>query len=64
LPLLLWGAPEPNNGSGLQRVHVLLVVAATLAFVFSEWRPRLLGRVLRLEPDRARVSSSAARTGY
>jgi Glycosyltransferase family 87 len=49
LPLLLWGAPEPNNGSGLQRVHVLLVVAATLVFVLSEWRPRLLARVLRLE---------------
>jgi hypothetical protein len=48
LPLLMWGAPEPNNGSGLQRVHVLLVVAATLVFVLSEWRPRL-GRVMRFE---------------
>jgi hypothetical protein len=49
LPLLMWGAPEPNNGSGLQRVHVLVVVAATLLFALSEWRPRLLGRVLPLE---------------
>jgi hypothetical protein len=49
LPLLMWGAPEPNNGSGLQRVHVLLVVAVTLAFVLSDWRPRVLGRVPRPE---------------
>jgi hypothetical protein len=49
LPLLMWGAPEPNNGSGVQRVHILLVVAVTLFFLLSEWRPRLLGRVLRLE---------------
>jgi alpha-1,2-mannosyltransferase len=55
LPLLMWGAPEPNNGSGLQRVHVLLVVAATIVFVLSEWRPRLPGRVVRFE---------TARTGY
>jgi glycosyl transferase family 87 len=49
VPLLMWGAPEPNNGSGLQRVHVLLVVAAILVFALSEWRPRLPGRVPRPE---------------
>jgi alpha-1,2-mannosyltransferase len=49
VPLLMWGAPEPNNGSGLQRVHVLLVVAAALVFALSEWRPRVLGRALRPE---------------
>jgi hypothetical protein len=49
LPLLMWGAPEPNNGSGLARVHVVLVVVATLVFVLSEWKPRRLGRMLRPE---------------
>lgn len=48
VPLLIWGAPEANNGSGPQRVHVILVVAVTLLFAFSDWRPRLLRRALRL----------------
>jgi len=56
LPLLMWGAPEPNNGSGLQRVHVLLVVVLTLVFVLKDWRPRF-GRVLRLGAVRGAVSS-------
>lgn len=47
VPLLIWGAPEPNNGSGLQRVHVLLVVAATLAFTLSDWPARVVGGVRR-----------------
>jgi hypothetical protein len=44
VPLLMWGAPEPNNGSGVQRVHVLIVVAVTLALALSDWRPRALAR--------------------
>jgi hypothetical protein len=39
LPLLIWGAPEPNNGSGLARVQVFLVVAVTLALISGDWRP-------------------------
>jgi alpha-1,2-mannosyltransferase len=52
VPLLMWGAPEKNNGSGFARAQVLLVVAALLVLVFSEWRPhrpRVLARVRRLE---------------
>jgi hypothetical protein len=52
VPLLMWGAPEKNNGSGSARVHVLLVAAAVLALVLTHWRPRrprVLDRVLRLE---------------
>jgi alpha-1,2-mannosyltransferase len=52
VPLLMWGAPEKNNGSGLARVHVLLVVAAVLVLTFSEWRrqrPRVLARARHLE---------------
>ena len=55
LPLLMWGAPEPNNGSGLQRVHVLLVVVLTLVFVLKDWRPTF-GRVLRFGAVRGAVS--------
>jgi Glycosyltransferase family 87 len=40
VPLLIWGATEANNGSGLNRVHVALVVTATLALAMSDWRPR------------------------
>ncbi len=46
-PLLIWGAPGPNEVSGAQRVHVLLVVAATVALALSDWRPRLRSRALR-----------------
>jgi hypothetical protein len=51
----MWGAPEPNNGSGLQRVHVLLVVVLTLVFVLKDWRPTF-GRVLRFGAVRGAVS--------
>jgi hypothetical protein len=47
VPLLIWGAPETNNGSGLQRVHVFLVVVAVLALAMSDWRPRVFTRSLR-----------------
>jgi hypothetical protein len=49
VPLLMWGAPESNNGSGGHRVHVLIVVLLVLALALSDRRPRLLGRVLRPE---------------
>jgi hypothetical protein len=45
--LLMWGAPEPNNGSGVHRVHVMLIVAAVVALAMSEWRPRDVLRGLR-----------------
>jgi len=48
VPLLIWGAPGPNDVSGAQRVHVLLVVAATLVIAMSDWRP-LRSRALRPE---------------
>jgi hypothetical protein len=48
-PLLIWGATEANNGSGLNRVHVLVVVAATLVLACSGRRPRLGLRALRPE---------------
>lgn len=47
VPLLMWGAPEPNNGSGLARVQVFLVVAATLGLIASDWRPQATLRALR-----------------
>jgi hypothetical protein len=47
VPLLMWGAPAPNNGWGLNRVHVLLVAAAVVGMAMSEWRPRLVPRALR-----------------
>ena len=40
-PLLIWGVVEANNGSGLNRVHVFVVVAATVVLAMSDWRPRL-----------------------
>ncbi len=48
-PLLIWGASEANNGLGLNRVHVFVVVVATLVLAMSDWRPRLLSRGLRPE---------------
>ena len=48
-PLLIWGATEANNGTGLNRVHVAVVVAATLVLAMSDWRPRLPSRGLRPE---------------
>ena len=48
-PLLIWGATEANNGTGLNRVHVFVVVAATLVLAMSDWRPKLPSRGLRPE---------------
>jgi hypothetical protein len=48
-PLLIWGATEANNGAGLNRVHVSVAVAATLALVMTDRRPRLPSRGLRPE---------------
>ena len=42
-PVFIWGVVEANNGSGLNRVHVAVVVAATLVLAMSDWRPRLAG---------------------
>jgi hypothetical protein len=49
VPLLMWGAPEANNGSGLNRVHVSLIAAAVVALALKEWRPRVVLRALRVE---------------
>jgi hypothetical protein len=57
VPLLIWGAPESNNGSGFQRVHVLLVVVVLLALALSDWRPRGLGRMLRFGDGMTRSQS-------
>jgi Glycosyltransferase family 87 len=38
-PLFIWGASPANNGAGLNRVHVLVVVAVTLVLAMSDWRP-------------------------
>jgi Glycosyltransferase family 87 len=46
-PLLIWGAPGPNEAALTQRVHVLVVVVATLVLAVSDWRPRLRSRSLR-----------------
>ena len=52
VPLLMWGAPESNNGSSFHRVHVLLIAAVVVALVFSDRRPRALGRRLRFGTER------------
>jgi len=57
VPLLIWGAPEPNNGSGLARVQVFLVVAATVALALSDWRPGAFARVYRRLTDRLGATS-------
>jgi hypothetical protein len=48
-PMLIWGASEANNGLGLNRVHVFVVVVTTLFITMSDWRPKLLSRGLRPE---------------
>jgi alpha-1,2-mannosyltransferase len=45
-PLLMWGAPGPNQVLLAQRLHVLIVVAATLALALNDWRPRPRSRSL------------------
>jgi alpha-1,2-mannosyltransferase len=52
VPLLIWGAPATVAGSPLQVVHVLAVVAATLAIAYWDWKPQALVRELR-RPGRA-----------
>ena len=47
VPLLIWGAPATVAGSPLQVVHVLAVVAATLAIAYWDWEPQALVRELR-----------------
>lgn len=46
-PLLVWGAPV--TGTPIHVVQVLAVVAATLAFAMSDWRPRPLRSAPRPE---------------
>lgn len=48
-PVFIWGASQANNGTGLNRVHVAVVVAATLVLAYSDWRPRPLSRALKPE---------------
>ena len=50
-PLLIWGAPATVPGSPIQIVHVLAVVAATVALALWDWRPQALVRALRLRRD-------------
>ena len=52
-PLLIWGAPGSNEAVLAQRVHVLVVVAATLALALSGRRPRLRPRSLRHGAEQA-----------
>jgi hypothetical protein len=47
MPLLAWGAPANVSGSPAQVAHVLLVVAATVAVAYWDWRPETLVRALR-----------------
>ena len=47
LPLLFWGAPATVAGSTLQVVHVLIVVAATIALAARDWSPRAVLRAVR-----------------
>jgi len=47
MPLLIWGAPATVAGSTAQVVHVLAVVAATVAVAFRDWRPHALARVFQ-----------------
>ena len=47
VPLLIWGAPATVAGSTAQVVHVLAVVAATVAVALWDWRPKALVRALR-----------------
>lgn len=58
-PVFIWGASQANNGAGLNRVHVAIVVAATLALAMSDRRPWPLARALK--PETARRSSPDVR---
>jgi hypothetical protein len=62
VPLLIWGAPESNNGSGFQRVHVLLVAAAVLALVLTDRWPRMYGPSSGIDATK-RLDSAFARPG-
>ena len=52
-PMLIWGASEANNGLGLNRVHVFIVVVATVVLAMSNWRRRLPSRGPRAAEWRA-----------
>jgi hypothetical protein len=54
VPLLIWGAPATVAGSPAQVVHVLTVVAATVAVAYWGWEPQALGRALG--PGRRKVT--------
>jgi hypothetical protein len=47
VPLLAWGAPANVSGSPAHVAHVLLVVAATWAVAYWDWKPRLAVRFSR-----------------
>ena len=49
-PLLIWGASANGPGGlAMQNVHVVAVVAVTVALAMSDWRPRPFARALRAE---------------
>ena len=60
VPLLFWGAPATTAGSPVQVVHVLGVVAATLAVAYWGWEPLAFGRALR--PGRRKAADPAPLT--
>jgi hypothetical protein len=48
-PLVIWGLPARFAGSVYEVAFVLVIFAATVGLAMTDWRPRALGRVLRLE---------------
>lgn len=57
VPLLAWGTPANMSGSPAQVAHVLLVVAATAAAAYWDWRPQTIVRALR--PGRRKAADPA-----
>ena len=60
VPLLFWGAPATTAGSPAQVMHVLAVMAATLAVAYWGWEPHALARALR--PGRPKAADPARLT--
>ncbi len=58
VPLLIWGAPATVSGSPAQVLHVLAVVAATIAVAVLDWRPHSLVRALRPAWNRLRPTTA------
>lgn len=56
VPLLIWGAPESNNGSGFQRVHVFVIAAVVVALLLNDRRPSFSVRGLRFGPTELSAS--------